>query len=286
MKSSTPLIDIGVNLTSSRFEKRIEEVLHRAYQVGVHGVMITGVDLHSSQRALQLIDQYQGACSLWATAGVHPHDAGALLSQGSAKEIDWRDVLAHLLTSPRVVAVGECGLDFERDYSPRSDQLRVFEAQLELAVTHQLPIFLHQRGAHSPFLDLLKHYVSDLPKRGDDVAAVVHCFTGNREEMESYLDLGCSIGITGWICDERRSDALRDAVKHLPLHRFMVETDAPYLLPRTIRPRPKSRDNEPSYLPYVVSSLAEYMSITPERVAYHATHNTLKLFQIALEGAE
>ena len=275
-----PLIDIGVNLTSSRLLKRLEEVLTGALEENVCDLMITGVDLSSSHQAYDLVMKHQykdgSGVKLWSTAGIHPHDASAVLNSSSV----WIDELKTLLSRPGVVAVGECGLDFDRDYSPRDEQQQVFEAQIELAVNTQKPLFLHERGAHQSFLGIMEQHVDFLASRGDCKAAVVHCFTGGKDELQAYLELGFFIGITGWICDERRAESLREAVRDLPLDRVLVETDAPYLLPRDLRPRPKSRDNEPRYLPHIVSSLARYMEVDPIDLATQSTQNARRLFSL------
>jgi TatD DNase family protein len=163
------------------------------------------------------------------------------------------------------------GLDFFRDFSPRPVQERVFERQLETAAEAGLPVFLHQRDAHERFLLILKTYRDALP------GAVAHCFTAGREELYAYLDLDCHIGITGWICDQRRGRHLLEIVGDIPADRLMLETDAPYLMPRTIRPRPETRRNEPANLPYVLETVAAARGETPEAVA-EATTATARAF--------
>src|SRR5699024_867619 len=154
-----------------------------------------------------------------------------------------------LAAHPEVVAIGETGLDFFRDFSPRPQQEAAFRAQLELAAELDMPVFLHQREAHARFLPILRDHLSALP------AAVVHCFTGTDTELDAYLDAGCHIGITGWICDERRGHHLRDLVARVPAGRLMIETDAPYLLPRDLRPKPRSRRNDPMHLAHVAATV-------------------------------
>ena len=283
--ATSPLIDIGVNLTASRLAPQAEMVIERAASAGVHGLILTGTSPSTSAASATYAQELsrplggdRRSCQLWSTAGVHPHDAEAAVKGAEV----WSEEIALLLTHPRVIAVGECGLDFERNYSPPEVQREVFETQLKLAVEHQLPLFLHQRGAHNDFYDLLKTYAPELPKRGAALAAVVHCFTDGRDELARYLELGCFVGITGWVCDERRGEALRDAVKTLPLDRVLVETDAPYLTPRTLRPRPKKGVNEPAFLPHIVEELARHMEVTTEKLAHHATRNTCELFALSL----
>lgn len=279
---STSLIDIGVNLSAPRLARQADLVIERAARANVRGMILTGTSPEASvicaDYARDLSDPSR--CLMWSTAGVHPHDSAAALERGEG----WITTIEELLTRPEVIAVGECGLDFERDYSPRPAQLEVFEAQLQLAARYQRPLFLHQRGAHDPFCELLSRYAPDLPKCGDGLAAIVHCFTGDRAELDRYLKLGCHIGVTGWVCDERRGQSLQEAVPSLPLNRVHVETDAPYLTPRTLRPRPKKGINEPAFLPHIVGELARYMETEPELLTERATQNTCALFGITLDA--
>jgi len=249
------MIDIGLNLTSTQFKYDINEVIENALNAGVENMIVTGTNIEKSLTAQQLTIQYPDC--LYATAGIHPHDA-KLYSQESLKQ------LAALLTMPRVVAIGECGLDYNRNFSSRSDQLSCFEAQLELAVELKMPVFLHQREAHKDFIRLIKKYRTGL---SDGVA---HCFTGGQAELESYLELELSIGITGWLCDERRGKSLQQCVDLIPENKIMVETDAPYLFPRDLKlpddeslhgkkKKKKYSRNEPQYLPHIVKTLAEIM---------------------------
>lgn len=257
------LIDIGANLTHDSFDDDREAVLARAAEAGVRRIIVTGTTVEATEQALRLTGRHPDR--LFSTAGVHPHHAVEL---DEAR----MDALRRLAAADAVVAVGECGLDFFRNYSPRDVQLRAFETQLQLAVEIGKPVFLHQRDAHDAFLAVLR---DALPHIGGGVA---HCFTGGRAELEAYLELGLHIGVTGWICDERRGDALRDAVRYLPLDRVLVETDAPYLLPRDLRAKPSGRRNEPSVLPHIVAALAKHMENDVETVARAATANTERLF--------
>ena len=235
------MIDIGANLAHESFADDLDAVLERAGAAGVEQIIVTGSCMDSSRQALALATRHPG--HLFATAGLHPHHAS---EYGAEHQV----LFGELLGNPLVVAGGECGLDYFRDLSPRADQRRAFEAQLQLAIAAGKPVFLHQRDAHADFLPILREYRPQL------VNAVVHCFTDTAEAMAEYLALDCHIGITGWICDERRGAQLLEAAAQIPAQRLMIETDSPYLLPRNIRPRPKHRRNEPAYLPYVVEQLA------------------------------
>jgi TatD DNase family protein len=258
-----PLIDIGANLTSSRFAQDLADVVANAQTENIVHAIVTGTSLEESRAALELVKQYPEFLS--CTAGVHPHVA-------SRWNTDAESEVRELLTSTSAVAVGECGLDFNRDFSPRDQQEKCFAAQLEIAATLSKPVFLHERDAHGRFAAVLKNYRDHLS------GAVVHCFTGTKKELFTYLDLDCHIGITGWVCDERRGDDLREAVRHLPLNRLMLETDAPYLTPRTIKPRPPKGRNEPKYLPYVLEALSELREESAETIAAQALKNTREFF--------
>ncbi len=257
-----PVIDIGVNLTDKRFRPDIEAVIARARAAGVEGQILTGTTLPVSRAALALAEAHDG---LWATAGVHPHDAKTWTAE-TAGELK-------TLLARGAVAVGECGLDYNRDFSPRPQQRAAFEAQLALAIETGKPAFLHERDAHDDFVAIWKAHA---PPAG----GVVHCFTGGPAEAEAYLALGLHLGITGWICDERRGDGLRAAITRIPLDRLHLETDAPYLTPRDLRPRPKKGRNEPAFLPHIAQTVARLRGEPVEELVAAATANTRRLFAL------
>ena len=235
------LIDIGANLTHDSFDHDRDAVLVRAHAAGVARMVVTGASREHSPKALALAQAHPGV--LFATAGVHPHHAIEYTDECDAE-------MRALHRHAEVVAVGECGLDYFRDLSPRPAQRRAFERQLQIAVDTGKPLFLHQREAHVDLVAMMKNFDSKLG------AVAVHCFTGTREELFECLDHDWHIGITGWLCDERRGLHLRELVKHIPANRLMIETDAPYLLPRTVKPAPSHRRNEPMYLAHIVEELA------------------------------
>jgi TatD DNase family protein len=259
------LIDIGCNLTHDSFDEDREEVLDRARAAGVVQMIVTGASEDGSTAALALARSHPG--ELFATAGVHPHRASAF-TDATEK------LLRELSMQPEVVAVGEAGLDYFRDFSPRDTQRDVFERQLEVGADCGLPLFLHMRDAHDDFHAILRDY----RERLSDV--VVHCFTGSRSELHEYLDLDCHIGITGWICDERRGTHMKDFLGDIPVNRLMVETDAPYLKPRNLRPRVKSHRNEPRWLPWIVGTLAAARGEHPDHLAERTTENARLFFRI------
>ncbi|HUA88962.1 MAG TPA: TatD family hydrolase, partial [Steroidobacteraceae bacterium] len=218
------LIDIGINLAHDSYDADRDAVIARARSAGVVQMMVTGSSLESSRRARALAQAHPG--TLFATAGVHPHNAVELTDEALAE-------LGELAARAEVVAVGECGLDYFRDYSPRAAQQRAFHRQLELARRLGKPVFLHQRDAHEDFQAILREHAAAW--RG-----VAHCFTGDAPQLEAYLGLGLAIGITGWINDERRGTHLLALVPQIPQGRLLLETDGPYLLPRDLAPRPAS----------------------------------------------
>jgi TatD DNase family protein len=258
------IVDIGVNLGHRSFQADRRQVIQRAFASGVHLMIVTGTSLSASQEAVQIAREYPA--HLFATAGVHPHDSRSA-TESTISE------LRHLASDEKVVAIGECGLDFNRDFSPRPQQEKWFEAQVALAEDLQMPLFMHERDARQRFCEIL----ASTRKR---VPAVLHCFTGTREELDSYLDMGLHIGITGWICDERRGTHLRELVKRIPLDRFMIETDAPFLLPRTIPKKPKDGRNEPAFLPYVLQTVAECLSKPVAEVAAATTKTAREFFRL------
>jgi len=259
------LIDIGCNLTHDSFDKDREQVILSARAAGVGHMVVTGASAQGSEKALQLAKAYPGV--LFATAGIHPHRAS---NYDDASDSLLRDLLQH----QAVVAVGETGLDYFRDFSPREAQRSVFERQIHIAIDTSLPLFLHQRDAHEDFVAILKQYRPGLHE------IVVHCFTGTRPELYAYLDMDCHIGITGWICDERRGVHMKEFMKDIPADRLMIETDAPYLKPRNLRPRLKSHRNEPRLLPWVLGTLAACRDENPDDLARATTRNARKFFRL------
>jgi len=235
------LIDIGANLTHESFAADLDAVLDRARAAGVEKIVVTGASEQGSRDALALAARYPDF--LYATAGLHPHHAADYTADTDA-------LFRELLGDPRVLAVGETGLDYFRDLAPRHAQLFAFEQQLEIALDCGKPLFLHQRDAHEDFLACMRNVRDRLGP------AVVHCFTGEKKELFDCLDQDWYIGITGWICDERRGQHLRELVRHIPADRLMIETDSPYLLPRSLKPKPAHRRNEPAFLAHIAEEIA------------------------------
>jgi TatD DNase family protein len=258
-------IDIGANLTHESFAHDLASVLDRARAAAVERIVVTGASRSGSVEAQQLAAAHPGF--LFATAGLHPHHAHEY-------DGDMDDLFRALLAHPEVVAVGETGLDYNRDFSPRDAQRFAFEQQLKIAVDVQKPLFLHQRDAHADFIAIVDALRDRLPP------AVVHCFTGERDELVDYLDRGFFIGITGWICDERRGQHLRDLVKLIPADHLMIETDAPYLLPRTLKPKPSHRRNEPGFLPHICEEIARDRGEDPAVTAANSSATATRFFRL------
>jgi len=259
------LIDIGCNLTHESFQQDRRDVIEAALAAGVAHMVVTGATEQGSVDASALALEWPNV--LTATAGIHPHHASDFCA-------DTETVLAELHQLPHVVAVGECGLDYFRDFSPRRAQRKAFERQLELATQCQKPVFLHQRDAHEDFLAILKDYRQALG------AAVVHCFTDTQQAMADYLAIDCHIGITGWICDERRGHHLKEFVADIPADRLMIETDAPYLKPRDMRPKVKTQRNEPQWLPWIAQTVAQARGVSVELLAEQTTQTARSFFNL------
>ena len=262
-------IDIGINLTNKQFQNDIDDVVQDALDADVSQMILTGTSVRNSEESAKIARQYPGV--LYATAGIHPHDAKSFDAQSISK-------LRNLLKQKQVVSVGECGLDFDRDFSPRNKQEECYKAQLELAIEVQKPLFLHERSAFSSFMNITKDYLPQLPK------AVVHCFTGTLQEAKTYLDNGFYLGFTGAISDAKRFSPLKEVIQYVPLDRMMIETDAPFMLPKNV---PNSllkkyheRRCEPAFLPYVAGTIAQFKGITLAKVAEETSRNSKGFFGI------
>lgn len=265
VSAATPLVDIGANLTHESFAHDLDAVLERSQAANVAALVLTGTDLQHSRQAARLAERIPHG---YATAGLHPHDAR-----------HWRASMASELGAlhahPKVVAVGECGLDFHRNHSSPAHQEGAFEAQLQLACEHRLPVFVHEREAGRRMREILTHWRDDLTD------AVIHCFTGDQKSLFGYLDLDMHIGLTGWICDERRGHHLRDLVSSIPRERLMIETDCPYLLPRNLPARLKGRRHEPALLPFIAREIAHWIGISEAELGNASTRTAQAFFNLS-----
>lgn len=265
MSRPVQLIDIGANLTHDSFDADRDDVIRRAEGAGVERIVLTGASEQGNKDALSLAQSRPG--KMFSTAGMHPHHAA-----------DYTDSTHKLIQDfakfDEVVAIGECGLDYFRDLSPRKDQRTAFIRQLDIAMETGLPVFLHQRDAHDDFVEILESRLTGISR------AVAHCFTGDEVALRTYLDMDLYIGITGWICDERRGTHLKDIIGLIPNDRLMIESDAPYLLPRSLKPKPDSRRNEPAYLREVLRVVAESRGESEDLVATDTTRNAETFFAL------
>ena len=263
---SSALIDIGINLTHDSYDKDRDAVMARAAAAGVTQMVVTGASGTGSHKATELARQHKGR--LFATAGVHPHHATEL-TPALVTELE------QLVREPQTVAVGECGLDYFRDFSPRDVQRAAFAEQLGIAARVGKPVFLHQRDAHQDFIAILREHGKAIA-----AGAVAHCFTGTAAELADYLELGLAIGITGWICDERRGKHLLPLMREIPPAKLMLETDGPYLLPRDLQPKPASRRNEPAFLPHIAATVARARGESLETLANSTTLAARTFFRL------
>ena len=259
------LIDIGLNLMHKSFRKDRKEIIEEAKKVGVSKFIITGTNVKSSQIASEYALNYPDV--LYSTSGVHPHDAKTC-NDKTLNE------LQKIAENPSVVAIGECGLDYNRDFSPRDVQREWFEKQIKLAEELNMPLFLHERDAHEDMYNILEKHDKIAKK------AVIHCLTGTKSEAENYIDLGCYIGVTGWICDMKRGKSLQEAVSVIPSDKLMIETDAPFLIPKNFDNKPKKNRNEPKDLPHILNTIANYKNEDVEKLGKEVTKTTKKFFKI------
>ncbi|TDO96779.1 TatD family hydrolase [Marinomonas balearica] len=255
------MIDIGVNLNHPQYIDDLDQFQTDLISHNIQGAICIASDLNETKLISQVTNSHS---NLWMTAGCHPHQAKTW-NQDSEKELE-----PYL---SRAIAIGETGLDYNRNFSTPEQQREAFQAQIHLANIHSKPLYLHERDAHEDMVTILRGLKSTTTQ------GVLHCFTGNISELKTYLDLGLYIGVTGWLLDERRGEDLKDAVKYIPDDRLLIETDAPYLVPRNIRPRPKK--NHPKYLPYIAQELANIRSVDIGLISKLTTDNTKKLFGIS-----
>ncbi|XP_043274358.1 3'-5' ssDNA/RNA exonuclease TatD [Venturia canescens] len=279
------LVDVGANLTNKKYSRDLDSVVQRAKDAGVQKIMVTGASIRSSKEALRLTRIYPG--TLYSTAGVHPHDAKSWEDDETLSELE------SIAANPECVAIGECGLDYNRDFSDPETQRLVFHKQIELACRLNKPLIVHERGAQSDVLEVLGQY-GNLPP------VMIHSFIGMAEEAQRYLDQGFYLGITGYLCKDKSDSGVRQILEggQAPLDRILVETDAPFMYPNTRASKlpPHVKDsltersmtflhryctfqrNEPCALPAVVEMVAAFMHKKPEEVALATAFNALKLF--------
>lgn len=267
--------DTGVNLLDKRFYT--DAVLTGASDAGVSDILVISSDLDESKQAQACAQRFNSLDSksalehakfprLYFTAGIHPHYADSFSEQHLDISLEQ---LKDLCNDEAFFAIGECGLDYNRNCSSQENQRFAFEQQLKFAANYKLGVYLHERDAFQAQIGLLEKYRQDLS------FAIAHCFTGNKEQLMEYLHLDCYIGITGWICDDNKASALQESVADLPLERLLLETDAPYLFPKNIRPR--KRNNEPKYIAAIADKLSELTDYTVTQIKEAAFENAKNL---------
>ena len=249
------LIDTHCHLNHPRLLRRLSDVLDRAHQAGVSDMIVVGYDLASSRIAAQLAGEHEG---IWAAVGIHPHDAGGATDSDLAE-------IASLARSRGVVAIGETGLDFYRDLSPRPAQMDLFRRQLELGAELELPVIIHCREAQEGVLEAARS--AGWPR------LVWHCFDGTQEHMQRAVGLGMLLGLGGRLT-HRGVTQLREAVRNAPTDRILLETDAPYLAPEPHR----SRDNEPANLPLIAQAMGAAREETAANIAASTSGNARRVF--------
>ena len=256
--------DIACNFTSERFDKDLDEVINRAVANKITKFGLICSRMSDVNKLLKIYEQYSK--NMFYTIGVHPHHANEIND-------DYLKKLKDEITTNNPHAIGETGLDFFRNLSTYEEQIYAFEEQIKIAIDTNKPLFLHQRDSHDDFIKILRKYSSDISK------AVVHCFTGTQEQLDDYLELDFYIGVTGWICDEKRNVELRKTIKNIPLEKLMIETDCPYLIPKNLVEKPKNNRNEPSNLNHIINEIAELMEIDIDILRKQTFINTINYFK-------
>ena len=255
--------DIACNLSSQRFDGKRDFVIKHALENNVKKIAIICSSIQEVERIHNLNLRFKDTTCF--TIGTHPHYA----NQFSEKDINELNLLCQKYQPD---AIGETGLDFFRNLSSVNEQKFAFQEQIKIAIEFNLPLFLHQRDAHEPFLEILDEYISEIDK------GVVHCFTGTKKQLFDYLDRGLWIGLTGWICDHRRNKALRSAIKHIPLDKLMIETDCPYLIPKNLENKIMGNTNLSGYLSHILKDIAELIGRDEEDLSLQIFENSLKFF--------
>ena len=257
------LFDIACNFSSERFDKDLDEVIQRAKNNKVSKFLVVSASLNDTEKVNGIYKNNKDSC--FFTIGVHPHNAREFISSSSIK-------MKSLIDTYKPNSIGETGLDFFRNISSYEEQIFAFEEQIKIAIDKELPLFLHQREAHDDFIKILSKYRNSIPK------SVVHCFTGTQKELDDYLDIGCHIGLTGWICDANRNIDLRKSLINIPLDKLMIETDCPYLIPKNLQEKPKNNRNEPAFLPHIAKEISSLVNVDIDQLVKKTYENSIKFF--------
>ena len=259
------LADSCFNINHECFKIDLGDILDAANNVGVEYFFCPASKEKEIEDLINLSESYQK--NIFCSIGIHPHNASDL-------KPNTIENLKKYLGNQHVKAIGEIGLDYYRNFQSPEIQKKCFNAFLELASTNQYPVFLHHREAFSDFYPMIKNCIGEVPD------SIVHCFTGTKSELKKFLDLGLYIGITGWICDPKRGADLREIIKYIPLDRLLIETDAPYLVPKNMVNKPRNNRNEPLFLEHIANDISELLNIDKALLAEETTNNFKKLFRI------
>lgn len=262
------LIDTHCHINFDSYDADREAVIARAAEAGVDRIINPAVDLETSQAVVDLAAHYPG---LYATVGVHPN---------SSKDFEpaWIESITELAGQPKVVAIGEIGLDYHWDESPKEKQFEAFEAQLALAAKLELPVIIHNREASEDVIVILEQWAANLPESMRERPGVLHSFSAPKAVAERALNIGFYLGFTGPIT-YKNADELRRIGAGVPLERMVVETDGPFLTPIPHR----GKRNEPAYIPLIVERLATLRQIRVEAMAEATTANAEHLFRLVPE---
>jgi TatD DNase family protein len=254
-------VDSHAHLQWRSFDNDMKDVLERAKEKRVTRIVNIGFDVAGCLKGVKLAEKYEG---LYATVGIHPHDANTL----NQKTLD---KLRELSANPKVLAIGEIGLDYYRNLSPREVQKQAFEAQLVLAEELGLPVVIHDRDAHDDILQTLSRFKGK-------VKGIMHCFSGNKEMAQQCLDLGFKISFNGTITYPKNRE-LREIAKWIDLKNILLETDCPFLAPQEVR----GKRNEPSFLPMIAQEIANFRGMSVDDLAEATTRNTEKILKLAAD---
>lgn len=260
------LIDTHCHLNFQSYKEDLDQVIARAAEAGVTHVINPGIDVVTSGEALGLAAQYPG---VFAAVGVHPNST-AEFGDGML------DTIEALASQPKVVAIGEIGLDYYWDKSPKDKQIEAFKAQLAMAARMGLPVIIHNREASDDVIAILEMWARDLPSALQERPGVLHSFSAPRTVAERALAIGFFLGFTGPIT-YKNADELRRIATTVPLERVLVETDGPFLTPT---PHPRKHRNEPAYIPLIVDRLAALRQLGNEEITSATTANAMRLFQL------
>lgn len=257
------LFDTHTHLNADQFEGEEEAVIARAKEIGVSKMLVVGFDTKTIKRAMTLVEAYD---FLYAAVGWHPVDAKDMTDE----DLNWIEELA---SHPKVVAIGETGLDYYWDKSAKDIQKEVFKKQIQLAKKVKLPLIIHNREATDDVIDLLEQ------EGADEVGGVMHCFSGTLEQAKKCIDLNFYISFAGPVTF-KNAKALQEVAREVPLERMLIETDCPYLAPHPFR----GKRNEPAYVKYVAQQIAQLKNKDIDEIATITYNNAKQLFQISEEG--